>query len=65
MKEEIEYLGFDVGYGGWKPAASKMLPLQVMQIGDDPKKGLHDGNCRSSTPKICLNGQKSLLSFFC
>ena len=24
MKEEMEYLGFDVGYGWWKPAASKM-----------------------------------------
>ena len=42
MKEEMEYLGFDVGYGWWKPAASKMLPLQDMQIRDDPKKGLHD-----------------------
>ena len=42
MKEEIEYLGFDVGYGWWKPAASKMQPLQDMQIRDDPIKGLHD-----------------------
>ena len=42
MKEEMEYLGFDVGYGWWKPAASKMQPLQDMQICDDPKKGLHD-----------------------
>ena len=24
MREEMEYLGFDVGYGWWKPAASKM-----------------------------------------
>ena len=38
----MEYLGFDVGYGWWKPAASKMQPLQDMQIRDDPKKGLHD-----------------------
>ena len=42
MKEEMEYLGFDVGYGWWKPAASKMQPLQDMLIRDDPKKGLHD-----------------------
>ena len=42
MKEEMEYLGFDVGYGCWKPAASKMQPLQDMQTRDDPKKGLHD-----------------------
>ena len=32
MCEEMEYLGFDVGYGWWKPAASKMQPLQDMQI---------------------------------
>ena len=32
MKEEMEYLGFEVGYGWWKPAASKMQPLQDMQI---------------------------------
>ena len=43
MREEMEHLGFDVGYGCWKPAASKMQPLQDMQIRDDPKKGLHDG----------------------
>ena len=42
MKEEMEYFGFGVGYGGWKPAASKMQPLQDMQIRDHPKKGLHD-----------------------
>ena len=38
----MEYLGFDVGYGWWKPAASKMQPLQDMHIRDDPRKGLHD-----------------------
>ena len=42
MEEEMEYLGFDVGYGRWKPAASKMQPVQDMQIRDDPKIGLHD-----------------------
>ena len=42
MKEEMEHLGFDVGYGWWKPAASKMQPLQDMQIRNDPKNGLHD-----------------------
>ena len=41
MREEMEYLGFDIGYGWWKPAASKMHPLQDMQICDVPKKGLH------------------------
>ena len=38
----MEYLAFDVEYGWWKQAASKMQPLQNMQIPDDPKKGLHD-----------------------
>ena len=42
MREEIEYLGLDVGYGWWKPAASKMQPSQDVQIRDDPEKGLHD-----------------------
>ena len=42
MLEEIEYLGFDDGYGWWKPAASKMQPLQDMQIRDDPKRDLYD-----------------------
>ena len=41
MKEEMEYLGLDVGYGCWKPAATKMQHLQDMQIRNDPKKGLH------------------------
>ena len=38
MREEMEYLGFDVWYGWWKPAASKMQPLQDMQIRVNPKK---------------------------
>ena len=27
LKEEMEDFGFDVGYGWWKPVASKMKPL--------------------------------------
>ena len=42
MREEMEYLGLDVGYGWWKLGASKMQPLQNMQIRDDPKKVLDD-----------------------
>ena len=42
IPEEMEYLVLDVGHGWWKPAASKMQPLQDMQIRADPKKGLHD-----------------------
>ena len=36
MREEMGYLGFDVWYGLWKPATSKMQPLQDMQIREDP-----------------------------
>ena len=38
----MEYLVLHVGYGWWKGAASKMQPLQDMQIRDDPKKGRND-----------------------
>ena len=37
MREEMEYLGFDVGYGRPKTATSKMQPLPDMQIRNDPK----------------------------
>ena len=37
----MEYLGFDIGYGWRKPAASKQ-PLQDVQICDDPRNGLLD-----------------------
>ena len=57
MKEGMEYLGFDVGYGWWNPAASKMQPPQDMQICDDPKKGRHDvrsfvGTCNHNRRNI-------------
>ena len=42
MPEELEYLGFDVGYAWGKLAASKTQPLKDMQIRDDLTKGLHD-----------------------
>ena len=42
MREEMEYQGFDIGYGCWKPAISKMQPPQDMQLRDDPKKGLQE-----------------------
>ena len=54
MKEEMEYLGFDVGYGWWKPAASKMQPLR------DMPPFLHPGRltpvqevCASVCTKFC------------
>ena len=43
MRETMQYLGFDIGYGWWTPAASKAKPLMdpKLQHGD-PNKGLHD-----------------------
>ena len=41
MREEMEYLGFDVGYGWWKPAASKMQRLQDMRIREDRRAEFH------------------------
>ena len=43
MQETMQYLGFDVGYGWWTPAASKAKPLMDAKVlHEDPKKGLHD-----------------------
>ena len=42
MSEVMEYIGFEVGYGCWQRSASKMQPLQDMQICEDPRKGLHN-----------------------
>ena len=38
MQETMQYLGFDVGYGWWTPAASKAKPLM-------------DANVRHETPR--------------
>ena len=43
MQETMQYLGFDIGYGGWTQAASKAKPLMDAKVRhEDPKKGLHD-----------------------
>ena len=43
MQETMQYLGFDVGYGWWTPAASKAKALMDAKVRhEDPKKGLHD-----------------------
>ena len=39
----MQYLGFDIGYGWWIPAASKAESLMDAKVRhEDPKKGLHD-----------------------
>ena len=41
MRETMQYLGFDVGYGCWAPAASKAKPLMDAKVRhEDPKQGL-------------------------
>ena len=46
MQEIMQYLGFDIGYGWWTPAASKDKPLMDAKIRhEDLKKGLHDVRC--------------------
>ena len=43
LQDTMQYLGFDVGYGWWTPAASKAKPLKDAKVRhEDPKKGLHD-----------------------
>ena len=43
MQETMQYLGFEVGYGWWSPAASKAKPLMDAKVRhEDLEKGLHD-----------------------
>ena len=43
MQDTMQYLGFDIGYGWWTPAASKAKPLMDAKVRrEDPKKGVHD-----------------------
>ena len=43
MQESMQYLGFDIGYGWWTPAASNAEPLMNAKVRhEDPKEGLHN-----------------------
>ena len=43
MQETMQFLGLDIGYGWWTPAACKAKPLMDAKVRhEDPKKGLHD-----------------------
>ena len=43
MQETMQYLGLDIGYRWWTPAASKAKPLMDAKVRhEDPKKGFHD-----------------------
>ena len=58
MQETMQYLGFDIGYGWWTPAASEAKPLMDAKVQHEgPKKGLHDvpsfiGACNFYRPHI-------------
>ena len=58
MQETMHYLGFDIGYGWWTPAASKAKPLMDAKVRhEDPKRALHDvrsfmGACNFSRRNI-------------
>ena len=58
MQETRQYLGFDVGYGWWTPAASNAKSLMDAKVRyEDPQKGLHDvrsfiGACNFSCSHI-------------
>ena len=43
MQETMQYLGFNIGYRWWTPAASKAEALMDAKVQhEDPKKGLQD-----------------------
>ena len=43
MQETMQYLGFDIGYGWWTPAASKATPLMDAKVRhEDPNNRLSD-----------------------
>ena len=43
MQENMQYLGFDIGYAWWTLAASKANPLIAGKVPhEDPEKGIHD-----------------------
>ena len=43
MQETKQYVGLEIGYGWWTPAASKAKPLMDAKVRhEDPKKGLYD-----------------------
>ena len=42
-QKTMQYLGFDIGYGWWTPAASNAKPLMDAKVRhEDPKRGLHE-----------------------
>ena len=42
MQEETEYLGFQVGWGWWRPVKEKVAPIAKASIRDDKTRGVKD-----------------------
>ena len=42
MQEEIEFLGFQVGWRWWRPVKEKGAPILKASIGDDETRGVKD-----------------------
>ena len=42
VAEETDYLGFEIGWGWWRPSAKKVQPLQSANIADHKTQGVHD-----------------------
>ena len=46
MKETVQYLGFDIGYGWWTCAASKAKPLMAASDGFGQQQSSECANAR-------------------
>ena len=42
MQEEIEYLGFQIGWGWWRPVKKEIAPILEASIHDDQTRGVKD-----------------------
>ena len=64
LREELEYLGFQVGWRWWKPVADKVAPILKTEIRDDKTRGVKDirgflGSCnfhRRHIPTFTYSG---------
>ena len=42
LKRDLDYLGFQMGHGWWRPSSEKLEPLLSFTRRDDPVKGVKD-----------------------
>ena len=60
MQEEIEYLGFQVGWRWWRPVKEKVAPILRACIRDDETRGVKD--IRAFLDPVIFTGGTSPLS---